>query len=1327
MSRTVLFALLYFSVPFLTYAISESDASQLAKDVLSQSGIKGGFVAHVGSGDGALTAALKANDSYQVHGIDRDAKAVAASREVIFNKGIYGSVCVDTWNGKDLPYVEGSVNLLVIEEGQNVAQAEVERVLAPLGVAMTHKNSTWEKLEKPWPTDMDEWTHYYYNAAGNAVSHDKDVGPPRRFQWLGSPRWSRHHDRMSSLTAAVTSKGRLFYIMDEGSRTSILLPSHWELVSRNAFNGVVLWKKPIEKWNTNMWPLKSGPTQLTRRLVADGDRIFVTLGITEPVSCLDGATGKITRVYEETKGAEEMMYEGGVLYVLVNKNPWVLTEFAPKLQSDQGRVETEYNWDQKPRTLMAVDPDSGKVLWQTEGKIAPITQACDGKRLVYFNGDNVVCLDPKTGAQKWVSTEEKKRKLYEFNFGPRLLINSNVVFYAGGDGTMKAMNAETGKDLWVAPHEKSGYRSPEDLIITGGLVWNAPDTSGNMSGEFTGRDLLTGEVKKSFAPDVPEGTYWFHHRCYIAKATDNYIIPSRTGIEYVDFEKEHWNLNHWVRGACLYGVLPANGITMAGPHNCACYPEAKLFGMNALAPVAKHPLPAPTPEEARLEKGPAYDDVKDEPTDANDWPTYRHDVERSGYSNQDLPKDLHQAWEVKLTGKLSAMTVAGDRAYISQVDAHTLHAIDVNTGKEAWHFVAGSRVDSPPTCWKGRAIFGCMDGSVYCLRASDGALVWRFRAAPTDLRMFAFESLESVWPVHGSVLVENDIVNFVCGRSCFLDGGMKFFRVDAKTGKKLVEVPYDSKDPDSGKPLDQLHKTLQMPTALNDILSSNGKGTIYLRSQKIHEDTGKRFDIAPVSGNAVEQGAAQHGNDPHIFAAFGYLDQEWFHRALWIYGEHSAGGHNGYYQPGKYAPTGNILVFDDKNVYSYGREAKYFKWTTTMARTLFSTSKEAPDVKVDPGEAEPKKGAKGGNNKGGNNKGAAKGKQAAKTAERVAGVTFPDADNLNPAKTAFTLECWVLPDDPDGILFNHGGPNTGYALRLKDDKPVFEVREGGTKELVSITSKQGLGEDWHHICATLTLDKKMTLYIDGQEVASGMAKGLPARPKNPLSLGNAKQSAGEGPPKLYSGMLDQVVVLHRALTADEVLDSVSHPEVRPKDAVLFCSFDNGDPRDDSGHDTHGVATDVETGKGKVGAALWFRHATATAVAKGGNAKGGGAAAKQGGSFVQRGWDTYVPIITRSMTLVGHTLAVSGPPDLLDEEYAFERMAAKDAGIQHDLEEQDASLSGQRGARLLLVNVESGEKVANMNLESPPVWDGMIVARGKLFVATMDGRVKCFSK
>ncbi|MDQ3624892.1 MAG: class I SAM-dependent methyltransferase, partial [Verrucomicrobiota bacterium] len=373
------------TLPAFGAEVANAGAQAEAKRILDATGVKGGFVVHLGCGDGALTAALRANASFQVQGLDKDAAKVEAARRAIQAMGVYGDVAVDRLSAKEFPYIDNLVNLLVAEDLQDVTLEEVKRVLVPDGVAYVKQRGTWQKIVKPRSPELDEWTHYYYDAKGNAVSKDTVVAPPERLQWVGSPRWSRHHDRMSSVSAQVSAGGRLFYIMDEGSRVSILLPSKWHLTARDAFNGVVLWKKPIAQWQTHMWPLKSGPTQLARRLIAEGDRVFITLSIDGPVSCLDAATGEPVKVYEETKGAEEILLADGILYALVNPEPWVLTDFAPKQNTgDQKRVETEFNWDEKPRHLVAVDVKSGRLLWKKAStKIAPLTLATDGKRLAY--------------------------------------------------------------------------------------------------------------------------------------------------------------------------------------------------------------------------------------------------------------------------------------------------------------------------------------------------------------------------------------------------------------------------------------------------------------------------------------------------------------------------------------------------------------------------------------------------------------------------------------------------------------------------------------------------------------------------------------------------------------------------------------------------------------------------------------------------------------------------------------------------------------------------------------------------------------------------------
>jgi 2-polyprenyl-3-methyl-5-hydroxy-6-metoxy-1,4-benzoquinol methylase len=58
---------------------SSSERKQAAQ-ILDASGVKGGLIVHMGCGDGRLTAALRANDSYIVHGLDTDAQNVKSAR-----------------------------------------------------------------------------------------------------------------------------------------------------------------------------------------------------------------------------------------------------------------------------------------------------------------------------------------------------------------------------------------------------------------------------------------------------------------------------------------------------------------------------------------------------------------------------------------------------------------------------------------------------------------------------------------------------------------------------------------------------------------------------------------------------------------------------------------------------------------------------------------------------------------------------------------------------------------------------------------------------------------------------------------------------------------------------------------------------------------------------------------------------------------------------------------------------------------------------------------------------------------------------------------------
>jgi len=908
-----------------------------AKQILEATGVKGGLIIHIGCGDGTLTAALRANDSYLVQGLDSDAANVAQARECIQSQGVYGKVSVDKLTGDRLPYIDNLANLIVAEKLGTIPMDEVVRVLCPAGVAYVKEGDAWKKIVKPRPSEIDEWTHYLHDASGNPVAKDTVVGPPRRMQWVGSPRWARHHDFMASMSALVSTGGRIFYIFDEGPTESIQEPPQWVLLARDAFNGTVLWKRSISSWNTHLWPLKSGPAQLPRRLVAVGDTVFATLGLDAPLSALDAATGETIRTYEGTQVTEEVIASDAILFLIVKDSPVKWSEYRLKntyVWDNTGYANKDWAWDEANRSVMAIQADTGNVLWKQQYPVAPLTLAANRAGVFFHDGESVVCLNRATGETMWRSEAVARRSPTPVSFGPRVIVYDDVVVFAGGTRSMTAFSAENGKTLWTAKHPPSGHMSLEDLFVVDGLVWSGATGTGRDSGTFTGLDLHTGEVKSEFSPDVE--TFWFHHRCYSGKATVRYLLPSRTGIEFLDLKSKHWEAHHWVRGGCIYGIMPCNGLVYAPPHSCACYLEAKLYGFCALAPESTNvPEPASVSDDQRLERGPAYTEGKAarlKPTSSDAWTMYRHDPARSGFTKTPVSASLTRLWQNNLGGKLSSVVVADGKLFVASVDTHTVHALDAGSGKTLWSHTTGGRVDSPPTIYDGRVLFGSADGSVYCLNASDGKLVWRFRAAPADRRLLAFEQVESVWPVHGSVLVQGGVAYCVAGRSMFLDGGLRLLRLDPKTGRKLSETLLDDRDPDTGENLQKYVKGLDMPPALPDLLSSDGR-YIYMKSQQFNRE-GKRCEIV------TRKVTDQEGEGAHLFAPAGLLDDTWFHRGYWIFGKATAAGWGGWPQAAWLVPAGRIAVFDDRAVYGFGRKPEYLCQSPVLEYQLFAADKE---------------------------------------------------------------------------------------------------------------------------------------------------------------------------------------------------------------------------------------------------------------------------------------------------------------------------------------------------------------------------------------------------
>ena len=899
---------------FLLCAAGARAASpeQLADKILKDTRVTGGLIVHLGCGDTPLTAALGANPSCLVQGLDRDREVVGQARRRIRSLGRYGQVTVDTLFGDRLPYVDNLVNLVLVEKPDDVRPSEVMRVLRPGGIAFVKQADGWKKSVKPWPGEIDEWTHFLHGPDNNAVGHDQLVDVPRHLKWLGKPKFARAHEQLASMSGCVTSGGRLFYIIDEAARADVRFPSQWFLVARDAFNGVVLWKRPIPTWADQLRPFRSGPAGMAFRLAAGDDRLYVTLGIDAPVSILDALTGRTLADCHGTEHARQVLHIDGKLVVLVDTRPQVS-------QEQDAQIRRGLEPAPGSRAVVAADAATGKTLWRKEIDVfAHPTLCARGGRVFYQTNQNVFCLNLDDGGPIWRAEAPMQLSGHELGWESPTLVADDRAVYCADFKNIMAFSAHDGKELWRGPGQ-SGYNSPPDVFLIGDLVW----TKGK---GMIGRDRISGELQQ----ELPAIRGYMHHRCYRNKATDRFFLLGDQGVQFVGLESGDALLHHWIRGTCQYGIMPANGLLYVTPDSCACNMKSKLAGFWALAAGGDTSGQDQDQGGVRLEKGPAFGRVEVQPSSADagkSWPVFRHDFARSGVTEARVPVTLARAWRTKIGGRLSGITAADGKAFVAAVDEQTVYALDQETGSKAWTFTAGGRIDSPPTFYRGTALFGSADGWVYAVRSSDGELIWRFRAAPHERRTFVNGQLESVWPVHGSVLVHDGKLIVAAGRSSYLDGGIRISRLDPSTGRLLSESVIYSPDPETDQqPKDENIRDVR--GLLSDILVADGSD-VYMRHVKLDLE----------SGDETATGL-------HLFSPIGLLDDTWWHRGYWVYHDEFIAHWSGWWKVGNYVPSGRILSYDETSVFGYGRD-KYPAGNTGQWRggehyRLFACDRPAP-------------------------------------------------------------------------------------------------------------------------------------------------------------------------------------------------------------------------------------------------------------------------------------------------------------------------------------------------------------------------------------------------
>ncbi|MHC4406005.1 MAG: outer membrane protein assembly factor BamB family protein, partial [Planctomycetota bacterium] len=549
-----------------------------AEAALNKLGIEKGICAVLGLPNvdrPQLVAGLAAGSDLVVYFQSPEEEETRAVRAAAEAAGLLGKrVFVDRgpWGSIHLAdNLAGAV--LVSDRAEGSVGREVLRVLHPAGKAVF---SNSKEVVKPFPKGIDPWSYPYHGADNNPQSRDRIARAPYLTQFLAEPKFC------PSPAVTVAAGGRMFRACGHLAHRANQNAMVNTLLAMNAFNGTVLWKRPLSE----------GFMILRNTVVATPQ----TLYLADDKSCklLDAATGRVTDEIIPPEADRDgtvwkwMAVEGDVVYGLIGGEEFK----APVLYSESFGVGgwPRANWpgfdyaDPKTawaqgRALIAVDTKSKKLLWRhREDTLVDGRAVCmaAGRIFLLSPEKSLGCVDAETGDVLWRNTEPELLEAIGPVFSeqprwtglspfPYVRCNDKFVFFSGPRiPRIVAVSTETGKLLWKKDVPLNDAGSVHLLLRDDGLYavgQGGGDTSFRM-------DYRTGETREHFIG---------RRACTMATGTADSIFYRATGgtvrIDLASNTAEHIAP---MRPPCYEGVIASEGFLYWGAWKCRC--QISLYG-----------------------------------------------------------------------------------------------------------------------------------------------------------------------------------------------------------------------------------------------------------------------------------------------------------------------------------------------------------------------------------------------------------------------------------------------------------------------------------------------------------------------------------------------------------------------------------------------------------------------------------------------------------------------------------------------------------------------------------------------------------------------------
>ena len=634
----------------------------------------------------------------------------------------------------------------MIDGTLEIPDAELLRVLRPKGSAFIADR----KLTKPVPEGSEDWNHPYHSPDNNPQSNDQLARGKFRTQFIAAPKFSPMPEQ------TVIGGGRIYKAMGHiahKKNQNVMLNT---LLCMNAYNGTILWKKPLPK----------GFMIHRNTMIATDDALY--MGDHESCKIIDGKTGEIRREISIPKDITDgptwkwMGMKDDILYALVgNKEVQVDTQKATRRGlghwpwgmwkgHDYADPRTSFGFG---RTLVAIDAKSGKIKWSYRDQdFLDARAVCMNDKQIYLYSPEkfLMAIDIATGKQTWKNSDadllasigpNAKAQHYVTGYSTSNYIkcNADYLFFAGPQREkMTVAYTKNGKLAWNYPAGNLQLVLRKDAIYAAGSQKASSGvkldyTTGNVLKELTSRRACTratGSVDSIFYR-ASGGTV----RLFTDTDTAQHIAP--------------------MRPACQDGVLVSNGHLYWGPWMCGC--QLSLYGNITLGPDTLTPAGAPDAatmykDALTIHSDPSSVEALNAKT--NDWPAYRGDKQRTNTTAVKIPGNVKLKWTMKISSDdLPTAPVTGGGLVFTADRSGVIRATSKD-GKPVLKSYTAGPIYYPPTISKSRLFVGSADGRVYAYEAKTGRLLWTFRVGLKDQFIPVFDKLISSWPISGGVVID---------------------------------------------------------------------------------------------------------------------------------------------------------------------------------------------------------------------------------------------------------------------------------------------------------------------------------------------------------------------------------------------------------------------------------------------------------------------------------------------------------------------------------------------------------------------------------------------